>query len=53
MLRLVVDAHRAAHRDDRVDPVEAQPQRFAFVQFHPLQRGAPFEQHVLEDTGRS
>ena len=52
MLVLVVDAHRPAHRDDRVDAGEARRQRLSLVELDAMQRGAALAQHVLEDAGR-
>ncbi len=52
MVVLVVDAHRPAHRHDRVDAGEVRRQRLALVQLDPQQRCASLEKHVLEDAGR-
>ena len=48
---LVVDAHRAAHRDDRLElaPVG---QRVAVVELDAVDVGAALEQHVLVVAGR-
>ena len=51
MLGLVVDAHRAAHGDDRVEAVEP-GQRLALVELDAVQVGAPGHHDVLEGAGR-
>ena len=50
-LLLVVDAHRAAHRNDRVEfaPVG---ERLAFVELDAVDPGAALDQDVLVDAGR-
>ena len=51
MLPLVGRAHRAAHRDDRVDAVEP-GQRVTLVEFDAKDRGAALEEDILVDPWR-
>ena len=51
MLLLVVHAHRAAHGDDRRDPVEPR-QRLALVELDAHQGRSALPEHVLVDAGR-
>jgi hypothetical protein len=52
MLCFVVDAHRPAHCNDRVEPVDVRRQGLAFVELDPPQPCAPLEEYVFEDAGR-
>jgi hypothetical protein len=51
VLPLVAHAHRAAHRDDRVDAVEP-GQRVTLVELDATDRGAALEEDVLVDPRR-